>query len=146
MKKIITESESDTEKIGAIFAKNLPDGTVVALHGELGVGKTAFVRGMALGLGIECRVTSPTFTIVNEYVGERILIHFDMYRIHNSDELFDIGWEDYLRRNAICVVEWSENVPGAFDGDEIKIFFKRMSDNERLIAIMEPANKKSRLK
>jgi tRNA threonylcarbamoyladenosine biosynthesis protein TsaE len=74
---------------------------------------------------------------VNEYVGERILIHFDMYRIHNSDELFDIGWEDYLRRNAICVVEWSENVPGAFDGDEIKIFFKRMSDNERLIAIME---------
>ena len=69
MKKIITESESDTEKIGAIFAKNLPDGTVVALHGELGVGKTAFVRGMALGLGIECRVTSPTFTIVNEYVG-----------------------------------------------------------------------------
>lgn len=137
MKKIITKSEQQTEKFGELFAKNIPNGSIVALHGELGVGKTAFVRGMARGMGIHCHVTSPTFTIVNEYLGDRELIHFDMYRITNSDELYDIGWEDYIRRNAVCVVEWSENVTDAFDGDETNIFFKRISDNERLIAIIE---------
>ena len=92
----------------------LPDGAVVALYGDLGAGKTAFVRGMARGMGISARVSSPTFTIVNEYLGARELYHFDMYRLASSDELFDIGWEDYLRRGGVCAVEWSENVADAF--------------------------------
>ncbi len=88
------------------------------MYGDLGAGKTAFVRGMARGMGLDCRVSSPTFTIVNEYLGERELIHFDMYRLSSADELFDIGWEDYLSRGAVCAVEWSENVQDAFFGDE----------------------------
>ena len=91
---IVTNSETETEAAGAEFAKKLPSGTVVAMYGGLGVGKTAFVRGMAKGLGLDCRVSSPTFTIVNEYEGAkgtRSLFHFDMYRLDGSDELFDIG-------------------------------------------------------
>ena len=80
--EIITHSERETEEAGAALARRVPDGTVVAMYGELGSGKTAFVRGMARGMGIDCRVSSPTFTIVNEYEGERTLIHFDMYRLH----------------------------------------------------------------
>ena len=75
------------------------------------------------------------FTIVNEYLGERELIHFDMYRLNGADELFDIGWEDYLRRNAILAVEWSENVEDAFDGSEIRIRFEKLSDHERRITV-----------
>ena len=130
-----SKSESETEAIGAEFARALPGGSVVAMYGELGAGKTAFVRGMARGLGLDCRVSSPTFTIVNEYPGERELIHFDMYRLSSADELFDIGWEDYLRRGAICAVEWSENVSDAFWGDEIVVRIEKCSENERLITI-----------
>ena len=100
-----SKSEAETEAIGAEFARDLPGGTVVAMYGDLGAGKTAFVRGMARGMGLDCRVSSPTFTIVNEYLGERELIHFDMYRLSSADELFDIGWEDYLARGAVCAVE-----------------------------------------
>ena len=103
----ISNSEHETELIGQRFAEGLPGGTVVAMYGDLGAGKTAFVRGMARGMGLDCRVSSPTFTIVNEYLGERELIHFDMYRLSDADELFDIGWEDYLSRGAVCAVEWS---------------------------------------
>ena len=110
MRRFETNSEAETEQVGADFAGTLPDGVVVAMYGELGSGKTAFVRGMARGMGIHCRVSSPTFTIVNEYEGERELIHFDMYRLQSGDELFDIGWEDYLARGGICAVEWSEGV------------------------------------
>ena len=101
MQTYISHSEAETESIGEKFAKDLPDGTVIAMYGDLGAGKTAFVRGMAKGMGLTCRVSSPTFTIVNEYIGERELIHFDMYRLESADELFDIGWEDYLRRGAV---------------------------------------------
>lgn len=118
MQTFISRSEAQTEAVGEQFAKNLADGTVVAMYGDLGAGKTAFVRGMARGMGLTCRVSSPTFTIVNEYCGERELIHFDMYRLNDSDELFDIGWEDYLARGAVCAVEWSEKVDDAFYGDE----------------------------
>lgn len=130
-------SEKDTEQLGADFSKELPGGSVVAMYGDLGAGKTAFVRGMARGMGISCRVTSPTFTIVNEYFGERELIHFDMYRLSSADELFDIGWEDYLSRGAVCAVEWSENVREAFGGDEINVTIEKLSDNERKITIEE---------
>ena len=130
-------SESQTEKIGEDFARALPGGTVVAMYGDLGAGKTAFVRGMARGMGIGCRVSSPTFTIVNEYLGERELIHFDMYRLSSADELFDIGWEDYLARGAVCAVEWSENVQDAFWGDEIVVRIEKTGENERRITIGE---------
>ena len=135
MSEHISHSEHDTEEIGASFARTLKGGTVVAMYGDLGAGKTAFVRGMARGMGLDCRVSSPTFTIVNEYLGERELIHFDMYRLSSTDELFDIGWEDYLNRGAVCAVEWSENVQDAFFGDEIKVTITKLSDNERKILI-----------
>lgn len=132
-----SKSEKDTEQIGRDFAKDLPGGTVVAMYGDLGAGKTAFVRGMAKGMGLDCRVSSPTFTIVNEYLGKRELIHFDMYRLSDADELFDIGWEDYLSRGAVCAVEWSENVQDAFFGDETLVRIEKLSDTERKITIEE---------
>ena len=132
-----SKSEAETEAIGADFARDLPGGTVVAMYGDLGAGKTAFVRGMARGMGLDCRVSSPAFTIVNEYLGERELIHFDMYRLSSADELFDIGWEDYLARGAVCAVEWSENVSDAFLGDEINVRIEKTGENERTITIGE---------
>ena len=132
-----SKSEAETEAIGAEFARGLPGGTVVAMYGDLGAGKTAFVRGMARGMGLDCRVSSPTFTIVNEYLGKRELIHFDMYRLSSADELFDIGWEDYLARGAVCAVEWSENVSDAFFGDEINVRIEKTGENERTIMIGE---------
>lgn len=133
--EIITHSERETEDAGAAFAAGIPDGTVVAMYGELGAGKTAFVRGMARGMGLDCRVNSPTFTIVNEYLGERTLLHFDMYRLGGADELWDIGWDDYLESGAVCAVEWSENVAGAFTGDELTVRIEKLSDTDRRITI-----------
>ncbi len=135
MREYITTSESETEALGAKLAAALPGGSVVAMYGDLGAGKTAFVRGMARGMGLQARVSSPTFTIVNEYLGQRELIHFDMYRLSGADELFDIGWEDYLARGAVCAVEWSENVEDAFFGDEIRVRIEKLSDTERKITI-----------
>lgn len=139
--EIITHSERETEAGGAAFAAGIPDGTVVAMYGELGAGKTAFVRGMAQGMGLDCRVNSPTFTIVNEYLGARTLLHFDMYRLGSADELWDIGWDDYLSRGAVCAVEWSENVADAFTGDEITVRFEKLSDTDRRITIEGGADK-----
>ena len=134
---IISKSEAETEAAGERFARTLPDGAVVALYGDLGAGKTAFVRGMVRGLGIDARVSSPTFTIVNEYLGARELYHFDMYRLGSSDELFDIGWEDYLSRGGVCAVEWSENVEAALEGDQICVRIEKTGDAERVITIGE---------
>ena len=134
---IISNSEAETEAAGAAFARELPDGAVVALYGDLGAGKTAVVRGMARGMGIGARVSSPTFTIVNEYLGARELYHFDMYRLDSSDELFDIGWEDYLSRGGVCAVEWSERVSDAFEGDEIVVRIEKTGDSGRIITIGE---------
>ena len=133
--EFITNSERETESLGERLARKLPDGAVVAMYGDLGAGKTAFVRGMARGMGIDMRVSSPTFTIVNEYLGARELFHFDMYRLGSADELFDIGWEDYLGRGGVCVVEWSENVAEAFDGSEIKVEITKLSETSRKIEI-----------
>ena len=130
-----SNNETETEEIGARFAEKLPGGTVVAMYGDLGAGKTAFVRGMARGMGLSCRVSSPTFTIVNEYLGDRDLIHFDMYRLSGADELFEIGWEDYLSRGAVCAVEWSEKVRDAFFGDEVTVTIEKLGENERKITI-----------
>lgn len=130
-----TNSDKETEAVGEAFGRSVKDGTVIAMYGDLGAGKTAFVRGMARGMGITERVSSPTFTIVNEYLGDRTLIHFDMYRLGSADELFDIGWEDYLARGAVCAVEWSENVEEAFYGDEIRLTIEKTSDTSRKITI-----------
>ena len=135
MAEFISHSQLETEEVGRKLAEKLPGGSVVAMYGDLGAGKTAFVRGMAKGMGLSCRVSSPTFTIVNEYLGERELIHFDMYRLSSADELFDIGWEDYLSRNAVCAVEWSENVQDAFFGDEIVVRIEKLNDTDRKILI-----------
>ena len=133
----VSNSPAETEALGAALAGRLKPGAVVAFSGDLGAGKTAFVRGMARGLDICERVTSPTFTIVNEYEGGRLpLFHFDMYRLGSSDELFDIGWEDYLVRGGVCAVEWSENVSDALEGDCIRVDIRRGAhDNQRLIRI-----------
>lgn len=131
----LSHSPEETEHIGEMLGRRLRPGTVVAYRGGLGMGKTAFTRGLARGLGCAGRVTSPTFTIVNEYDGATPLFHFDMYRLGSSDELFDIGWEDYLARGAVCVVEWSEKVQDAFFGDEIVVRIDKLSDTERRITI-----------
>lgn len=111
-----THSPWETEALGASLARVLHPGQVLAFRGGLGMGKTAFTRGLARGLGVTEPVTSPTYTIVNEYLGGRMpLFHFDMYRLHGADDLFDIGWEDYLERGGVCVVEWSENVADALE-------------------------------
>ena len=129
--KYHTYSEMETEKVGEKLAHTLSPGTVIAFTGDLGAGKTAFTRGLARGLGIPGRVTSPTFTIVNEYEGGRLpLFHFDMYRLSSSEELFDIGWEDYLIRGGVCAVEWSERIPGALPPDTITVTISRCPENE----------------
>ena len=135
MAEFISHSQLETEEVGRKLAEKLPGGSVVAMYGDLCAGKTAFVRGMAKGMGLSCRVSSPTFTIVNEYLGERELIHFDMYRLSSADELFDIGWEDYLSRGAVCAVEWSENVKDAFFGDEVVVRIEKLNDTDRKITI-----------
>ena len=135
--ELLSHSPEDTEDIGARLAEQLEPGAVVAFTGDLGAGKTAFTRGLARGLGIPDRITSPTFTIANEYEGGRLpLFHFDMYRLGSADELFDIGWEDYLRRGGVCAVEWSENIADALEEDAVRVDIRRgASDQERVITI-----------
>jgi len=132
---IITENENETICEGIKIGKTLKPGCIVALYGDLGAGKTAFTRGVAEGLGITANVSSPTFTIVNEYPGDIPLFHFDMYRLDSENELFDIGWDDYQDRNGVCVVEWSEKIPGAFNPDTIKIKIVNLGDDKRCIEI-----------
>ncbi len=131
-----THSESETEAVGEALATTLSPGTVIAFTGDLGAGKTAFTRGLARGLGISERVTSATFTIVNEYEGGRLpLFHFDMYRLESSEELFDIGWEDYLRRGGVCAVEWSEKVADALVG-ALRVDIRRgEGERDRVITV-----------
>ena len=131
----ITSSPVETEAIGEKLAAILAPGTVIAYRGDLGAGKTAFTRGLARGLGCKDLVTSPTYTIVNEYLGGRIpLFHFDMYRLGSSDDLWDIGWEDYLDRGGICAVEWSENVDDAME-NAIYITIEKTGEESRCITI-----------
>ena len=136
----ISHSVSDTEAFGRQLAQQLHPNTVVACRGGLGMGKTALTRGIAQGLGYTGRVTSPTFTIVNEYEGGRLpLFHFDMYRLRDADDLFDIGWEDFLRRGGICAVEWSENIRDALDEDTLWVDIRRgVTDGQRIITLHGP--------
>lgn len=133
----ITNHPDETEALGARLAQVLRPGDVIAYTGDLGAGKTAFTRGLASGLGVTSRVTSPTFTIVNEYEGGRLpLFHFDMYRLGSSDDLYDIGWEDYLERGGVCAVEWSEIVDDALEDDAIRVDISRgENDRQRIITM-----------
>ena len=131
----ITNSPEETEALGAALANVLTPGTVIAYRGDLGAGKTAFTRGLARGLGCKELVTSPTYTIVNEYLGGRLpLFHFDMYRLRSADDLWDIGWEDYLDRGGVCAVEWSENVAEAME-DAISVTIEKLGEDTRRITI-----------
>ena len=122
--KLITHSPAETERIGTQLSRRLHPGDVIAFCGGLGAGKTALTRGLARGLNVAEQVTSPTYTLVNEYLSGRLpLFHFDLYRLTSSEELYDIGWDDYLDRGGVCAVEWSENAPEA------------MKDGERLILV-----------
>ena len=133
--EFLTNSPAETEAIGSALGKIIPPGTVLAYRGDLGAGKTAFTRGLARGLGCKDIVTSPTYTIVNEYLGGRLpLFHFDMYRLGSSDDLWDIGWEDYLERGGVCAVEWSENVDDAME-DAVYITIEKLGEESRRITM-----------
>ena len=130
-----SNSPAETEAIGAALGAILQPGTVLAYRGDLGAGKTAFTRGLAKGLGCRDIVTSPTYTIVNEYLGGRLpLFHFDMYRLRSSDDLWDIGWDDYLDRGGVCAVEWSENVDDAMEG-AVYITIEKLGETSRRITM-----------
>ena len=133
--EFITNSPVETEAVGEKLARQLMPGAVVAYRGDLGAGKTAFTRGLARGLGCAEQVTSPTYTIVNEYLSGRMpLFHFDMYRLHCADDLFDIGWDDYLERGGVCAVEWSENVEEAME-NAIFVTIEKLGEDARRITI-----------
>ena len=133
--EFITHSPAETEAVGAALGKILQPGVILAYRGDLGAGKTAFTRGLAQGLDCREIVTSPTYTIVNEYLTGRLpLFHFDMYRLASSDDLWDIGWEDYLERGGVCAVEWSENVEDAME-DAIYVTIEKLSDEMRRITL-----------
>ena len=133
--EFLTNSPAETESVGEALAKNLKPGAVIAYRGDLGAGKTAFTRGLARGLGSTEQVTSPTYTIVNEYLSGRMpLFHFDMYRLSCADELFDIGWDDYLDRGGVCAVEWSENVEDALE-NPIVVNIEKLGEDARRITI-----------
>ena len=133
--EFITHSPEETEAVGAALGRIVPAGTVIAYCGDLGAGKTAFTRGLARALGCTEQVTSPTYTIVNEYLSGRCpLFHFDMYRLRSADDLWDIGWEDYLDRNGVCAVEWSENVREALE-DAMTVRIDKLGDDTRRITL-----------
>ena len=134
----ISNSYEDTQKIASDFAKKLKPGDVITLDGDLGAGKTAFTGGLAKGLGISGYVTSPTFTIVNEYRNGHVpLFHFDVYRIESMDDLYDIGWEDYVSQGGICVVEWADIIRDDLPLPYYEIRIAKLdSDDSRQISIV----------
>lgn len=133
-----TNSPSDTEKIGFRLAKSIPDGSVVAMFGDLGAGKTAFTRGFTKGMGINSDVSSPTFALVNEYRGDnRTLYHFDMYRISGWDDLYSTGYFDYLDMGNSLIIEWSENIEAVLPENCVRVTITKTEDyNERNIEII----------
>ena len=128
-----SESVTMTEEYGKQLANELNGGTVLALFGGMGMGKTALVRGIAAGMGLLAEVSSPTFALVHDYGGHPPLVHFDMYRVTGWEDLYSTGFFDYLDAGAILVVEWSENIVSALPEDAIRLHFTRVDDTTRLI-------------
>ena len=135
VRTVLTHTPGETEQLGADLARKLTGGTVVALFGGLGMGKTAFVRGMAAVLSPEATVSSPTFALVNEYGGQPPLVHFDMYRITGWDDLYTTGFFDYEEAGCVLAVEWSENIEGALPERTVRVYFEASSETERRITI-----------
>ena len=136
MEEFISNSTVDTENIAFELAKTLKGGEVIAFRGDLGAGKTCFTRGLALGLGFEGTVNSPTFALINEYIGGRIpLYHFDMYRISSWDELYSSGYFEYLETKAVVAAEWSENIENALPDSTVYVQIEKTGENSRKIKI-----------
>lgn len=142
MERFISNSPEDTEKIGENLGKNISYGTVIAFRGGLGMGKTCFTRGLARGLNSADRVTSPTFSLVNEYLSGRLPIyHFDMYRISGWEDLYSTGFFDYIKEGGVLVCEWSENIENALPDNTVYVEFTRISDTVREITIKQAGEK-----
>lgn len=135
MERFVSHSTAETEKYAEKLAQTLKSGDVIAYFGGMGMGKTAFTRGLAKGLGCTGEVASPTFSLVNEYAGELPLYHFDMYRVNTYEDLYTTGFFDYLEQKGVLAVEWSENIEEALPQEYIKITISRISDNEREISV-----------
>ena len=136
MQTFISRSEAQTEAVGEQFAKNLADGSVVAMYGDLGAGKTAFTRGLAHGMGFDGEVSSPTFALVHEYPADIPIYHFDMYRITTWDDLYSTGFFDYLDMGGVLVIEWSENIENCLPENSIRVSIsKNDNENERIITL-----------
>lgn len=138
MTELLSNSAAETEQIGERLAKTLHGTEVIALFGGLGMGKTAFTRGLARGLGVTDGVSSPTFALVNEYHGTVSVYHFDMYRVQSWDDLYSTGFFDYLD-NGVLVIEWSENIEGALPDDAIRVTIRRGAHDEQRIFQIEGA-------
>jgi tRNA threonylcarbamoyladenosine biosynthesis protein TsaE len=138
----LSRSPDETRSLGAVFAAGLVPGDVVALYGELGAGKTEFVKGACGALGIDvAEVSSPSFTIVNEYAGVDLSVyHFDAYRIKKPDEFFELGYEEYFSGKGVCFIEWPERIEALLPEDAIRLRFEHKGANERLISISESQN------
>jgi tRNA threonylcarbamoyladenosine biosynthesis protein TsaE len=135
MQEFITESPAETEAFGKKLGELLEPGSVVALFGEMGVGKTALTRGIAAGLGIPEGVSSPTFALVHQYDGRFPVYHFDMYRVETWDDLYSTGFFDYLDTGGVIIIEWSENIENVIPENAIRIHLKRgKNENERIIS------------
>lgn len=139
MKKTISRNEKDTCRFGQEFARQLASGTVVALYGEMGSGKTTFVRGVSRGLGCRQQISSPTFTLINEYEAEIPIYHFDFYRISHLREAWELGYEDYFNKKGICLIEWPERVLELLPPRRIDVYFEHMFEmndpNARAISV-----------
>lgn len=138
--EFVTKSEEETRSLAKKIAEKLQTGDVILYQGEMGAGKTAFIKGLAEYFGTEEEVTSPTFALVHEYhscAGRVPIFHFDLYRIADYDELYAIGFFDYLDRGGILAVEWSENIPGLEDELEnvVNIGIEKLGENERRITV-----------
>lgn len=133
---IISNSPAETELFAESIAQKLTGGEIIAFRGGMGMGKTCFTRGLARGLSYSGQVTSPTFALVNEYLGGRLpLYHFDMYRVESWDDLYSSGFFDYIQMGGVIAAEWSENIEKALDGKVITIEFERLSDEKRKITV-----------
>ena len=136
MEKYITSSPEETEKLGHALGKMLRGGEVIAYRGGLGMGKTCFTRGLAAELGYTGEVTSPTFALINEYLGGRLpLYHFDMYRISGWEDLYSTGFFEYLEQGGVIAAEWSENIENALPENTVTVSFRALGDEKRAIII-----------
>jgi tRNA threonylcarbamoyladenosine biosynthesis protein TsaE len=134
--QLISHSEAETAGLASKLAASFNDGDVIILTGELGTGKTVFVKALATALGVNAEeVNSPTYTFVNEYRGDKEIFHFDLYRLREPGDLFEIGWEDYLLRKGIVIVEWGEKAAYLLPAKYYLVEFKMMDEAQRSIDI-----------